>query len=215
METQMQFDNGLDWSYWPVVKVLLVAVVAPWLFWAKVISPVHTRRPGYPTRYKPRRESGSDIIGLSCAYGTTGDRFFGEHFHLDFNDPQSLKREIKRFGMAGVAVVPRDFLTELGGTGFPRTTQGFAFAGLGELLLADDDIRTSDLFQRDAYVLAVYPTDVREATFRIDSPALRVLVKPHRIWKKPKSETQGTIEGLSKEDPDGEFKQEEQLQDNK
>ncbi|KAF3226308.1 hypothetical protein TWF106_000803 [Orbilia oligospora] len=95
-------------------------------------------------------------------------------FYIDYEDPGSLKEELKRYDMAGIVALP--------------VFHGNLF-GPGKLLLANDDIETKDLLRVSARVifLVVYHREASRAILTTESRLLKVLVNPSPIWDKPMS----------------------------
>ncbi|EGX49224.1 hypothetical protein AOL_s00078g608 [Orbilia oligospora ATCC 24927] len=135
------------------------------------------RGPGCPQIYKPRAESptrGRDCIHLHWTFPNDGTLDFREKFYFDGNDPDSLRKELGRYGMAGIIVLP--------------TLHGYIL-GHGKLLLVDDGITTRDLIWPSSartFFLAVYPEDAFQAMISVGSPLLETLANPGPTWANPK-----------------------------
>ncbi|KAK6500063.1 hypothetical protein TWF481_010421 [Arthrobotrys musiformis] len=167
-------ENSVYGDNWHIIAVATF-VVAVLISCYQTYVNCQRRGPGDTQVYKPREESptrGRNHISLRWGFLLRGTLDYPARFYLDFKDPDSLRKELRRYEMAGIVVLP--------------TLHGMIL-GHGKLLLADDDIKTLDLHWPGAktYFLAVYPEHAFRAMITIGSPLLEVLVNPGPTWANP------------------------------
>ncbi|KAF3142680.1 hypothetical protein TWF569_007535 [Orbilia oligospora] len=160
---------------WQRVTIATLAILAPiYSYW--VYPESQNPGSGRPRIYKARATSptrGQHQVFLSWAfpYGYSLNRV--SLFYIDYEDPDSLKEELKRYNMAVIVAIPVFY-----GTLF----------GPGKLLLANDDIETKDLrVSARVIFLVVYHREASRAILTTESRLLEVLVNPGPIWDKPMS----------------------------
>ncbi|KAF3250702.1 hypothetical protein TWF192_005141 [Orbilia oligospora] len=162
-----------DWQRVTIATLAILALIYSYWVYPERQNP----GPGCPRIYKARAASptrGQDQVFISWVfpYGYSLNRV--SLFYIDYEDPGSLKEELKRYDMAGIVALP--------------VFHGNLF-GPGKLLLANDDIETKDLLRVSARVifLVVYHREASRAILTTESRLLKVLVNPSPIWDKPMS----------------------------
>ncbi|KAF3923826.1 hypothetical protein ABW21_db0203350 [Orbilia brochopaga] len=163
------------------IVTALVVYVVDRLMWGPPSPPPP---PGPPTLYRPPAKGPTrppHYIPMSYTYG--GSRIFSltQPFYVDLDDAASLFEELRRYGMAGVAIVPVEYDAWI--------------TGLGRLYLVEHDSAQELLdvydecnkvprngFHRRLGFIAVYPKGVKGAIFTTESPMLRAIVERHPTW---------------------------------
>ncbi|KAK6502445.1 hypothetical protein TWF506_003027 [Arthrobotrys conoides] len=163
-------------DYWLIISIAVIILVVTILILCDQCYQYYLQhRPGRPQVYKPRAESptrGRNTLRLIWAFPHSVNMDYSDIFYLDLNDPDSLRKELRRYGMAGIIVLP--------------TARGLVLSH-GRLLLADDDIETRDVLlpSGNRLYFAVYHEDEFEAMITVGSPLLEALVTPGPIWANP------------------------------
>ncbi|KAK6510164.1 hypothetical protein TWF481_004878 [Arthrobotrys musiformis] len=151
-----------------------------------------------PYTYDPPDDSSPhtpDVIPMSYTIGS-GDRApDGEAFYVDFNDPESLVRELERYHMVGVLISP---LEE-----FP-----VADVPMGDLyLIGWDDMPTSLVNNEAVFISAVYPASLSHlATLFVGGEALREKVRGHRSFVSDEMERYGGGVGVEEHADEGQIR---------
>ncbi|KAK6507126.1 hypothetical protein TWF481_005575 [Arthrobotrys musiformis] len=166
--------SQLDYNWYKIAISTLTVTIFISFYWACCRSP--PRRPGCPLVYKapvppktPTRPPNLFCLNWTFPYGPEIRRL--EKFHVDLKDPGSSRRELKKYDIAGVLIMPYD---------------GY-FHGHGKLLLADDEGTDTRDLRRSDIGIAVYREDAYEAMLVLGSPLLGVLTNPGPVWEKPMS----------------------------
>ncbi|KAK6512953.1 hypothetical protein TWF506_009115 [Arthrobotrys conoides] len=125
-----------------------------------------------PYAYSPPSDSDPhppDMIPILDTIGSPHQNRDGEVFYVDFGDPQSLVRELKRYHMAGVVISPPSNLPEM---------------SKGNLYLIDwDNMPTSLVENQTVDISAVYPASLSHiATLFVGGEILSERVRGHRSF---------------------------------
>ncbi|KAK6334140.1 hypothetical protein TWF696_002642 [Orbilia brochopaga] len=156
-----------------VVSIVVISLLGLCLYAYK--SP---NDPGYPTKYRTRGDSPTrpkNGICMSYLYDCCQHPRVVKLFYVDLHEPRTFFQEMRRYNMAGVAIIPYN-------------SEGW-LKRPGKLFLVDaDDARDKELFEAcnggRAKFIAVYPPYVEDVAFTTDSPRLREIVEPHPSWVK-------------------------------
>ncbi|KAF3316768.1 hypothetical protein TWF173_001431 [Orbilia oligospora] len=162
-----------DWQRVTIATLAILALIYSYWVYPESQNP----GPGCPRIYEERAASptrGQHQVFLSWVFPDGYSLNRVSLFYIDYEDPGSLKEELKRYDMAGILAIP--------------VFHGTLF-GPGKLLLANDDIETKDLLRVSTRVifLVVYHREASEAILTTESRLLKVLVNPGPIWDKPMS----------------------------
>ncbi|KAF3187693.1 hypothetical protein TWF788_001912 [Orbilia oligospora] len=176
-----------SWQYIVAVAIVIVTVLIS-CNWTYLNTGY--RGPGCPQFYKPQAESptrGRNYIPLHLAFPHDGTLDYREKFYFNSNDPDSLRKGLGRYGMAGSTNVVDANLNAYGPVIVLPTLHGFIL-GHRKLLLVDNGITARDLLWPSArtFFLAVYPEDAFQAMISVGSPLLETLVNPGPTWANQK-----------------------------
>ncbi|KAJ6263472.1 hypothetical protein Dda_2036 [Drechslerella dactyloides] len=163
-----------------IVTALTVCVIDR-LIWGPPSPPPP---PGPPTKYRPQDESPTrprDYIPMSYTYGGFRVLQWTNRFYVDLNDAGSFFEELRRYGMAGVAILPLGYDGWVTGPGRLFLVEHDAAQELLDIYRESNELPRIGSARRLAFI-AVYPKGVKGAIFTTESPMLRAIVEPHPTW---------------------------------
>ncbi|KAF3171757.1 hypothetical protein TWF788_009661 [Orbilia oligospora] len=124
-----------------------------------------------PYEYSPPSDSNHppDMIPMLDTIGSRDRNRDGEVFYVDFSDPESLVRELKRYHMVGILISPP--------SDSPEISKGSLY------LIGWDNMPTSLVENEAVDISAVYPASLSHlATLSVGGETLQKRVRGHRSF---------------------------------